>query len=358
MNGGARLLRLLAAAVTPVGVLVVVLIARTGVSAWGALLVLALACVWLGAVTCGRRRRRGVMRAGLAFMSVLIIVRAVAVQTSAAQSVRVHDGVMAPTSITAFVDERDPAVLAAAFLELMGALPAADRDGMAAVLDDGYRRLAEDVGFVPTLMPVTAVLDARGDDFFMITFEVPDPVGVVVFLHGSGGPFTLPCWQVAQAARAAGFSTWCPATAPRAAWADVDSGRPVVLRAVALARAHTATGVVVGVGLSAGGIGLTAMGADDDLDLDGVIAISGTTPHAPRARHPTLLIHGERDGMVAIDNAIALAAVDDNATLLRLDGNHFVLLQAHAAIASAVTTRLRQTKRHASPTSPPAGASP
>ena len=358
MNGGARLLRLLAAAVMPVGVLVVVLIARAGISAYGALLLLALACVWLGALSFGRRRRRGVIRAGLAAIVVLVIVRALGVQTSAAQSVRVRDGVMRPTWLTAIVDERDPAVLAAAFLELMGALPAADRAGMAAVLDDGYHRLAEDVGFVPTLMPVTAVREARGDDFFMITFEVPDPVGVVVFLHGSGGPFTLPCWQVAQAARAAGFSTWCPATAPRAAWADVDSGRPVVLRAVALARAHTATGIVVGVGLSAGGIGLTAMGADDDLDLDGVIAISGTAHQAPRARHPTLLVHGERDGMVAIDHAIALAAVDDSATLRRFDGNHFVLLQAHAAIASAVTTRLRQTTRIAFPTSPPPGASP
>ena len=351
-----RALRAMAAAVIPVVVLVGVLVVRAGISAYGALIALALLGVWASLFMVDRRRRR-LLAGGLAALFVLITLRAWSVQTSPVQVRRVRDGVMQKTLLTAFVDERDPAVLAAAFLELMGALPAADRVGMADILDDGYRRLANDIGFVPTVMPVTAVLAQQADDFFVVTVEVPQPRGVVVFLHGSGGAFTLPCWQVAQAAQAAGFSTWCPATSGRAAWASDDGGGQILRRTIELARAHSASGIVVGVGLSAGGMGLTALGDDVDIDLDGVIAISGTAKGARPARHSTLLIHGSSDAMAPIEHAVALGAVDVNASLLRLDGNHFVLLQQHTAIAAAITARLQQTTR-ASTSSASTGTSP
>lgn len=335
-----RLLRVAAAGLVPLFVLLLVLVARAGLSAYGAVLALAFAGTWLGVFTIGRRTR-GITRASMALLVVVVGVRAVAVRSSVVQAVRVHNGVAHATWLGAIVDERDPAVLAAAFLELMEALPAGDRAGIAATLSDGYARLAADVGFVPTVVP-SALLTSDADDFDMITIEAPSPHGVVVFLHGSGGAFTLPCWQVAVAARAASLSTWCPGTSPQAAWMRAP-GKEIAQRAVALARAHVPGGVVVGVGLSAGGIGLTALG--NELDVDGVIAISGTAPNAqPATSHPTLLIHGVADGMVSIDTARSLVRADTagNTQLVARPGNHFLLLQQHAEVGADITKRLLQ----------------
>jgi pimeloyl-ACP methyl ester carboxylesterase len=173
----------------------------------------------------------------------------------------------------------------------------------------------------------------------MIAIEVAAPRGVVVFLHGTGGGFTLPCWQVAQAARVAQLSTWCPTTSPDALW-STGAGRAIAERAVAAARAQVPGGVVVGVGLSAGGIGLTALG--DDLHVDGAIAISGVAADVAPAQHPTLLLHGTHDAMASIAAARALVRADraGHTELRAYDANHFLLLQQHDAVTAAVAERL------------------
>ncbi|MEO1272150.1 MAG: hypothetical protein AAFX99_28985, partial [Myxococcota bacterium] len=44
------------------------------------------------------------------------------------------------------------------------------------------------------------------------------PSRAVVFLHGYAGNFTLPCWQIAQAARLAGAVTVCPSVGLKGDW--------------------------------------------------------------------------------------------------------------------------------------------
>lgn len=145
----------------------------------------------------------------------------------------------------------------------------------------------------------------------------------VVFLHGHGGAFALPCWQIAHAVVVHGVATLCPALPAGAAWSDVD-GRGVVERTIAKLRAAGVARVVL-VGLSDGGIGASRLAAMMPGTFVGLAAISGIDPAAAAPTIPTLVFQGSRDVMMSASVAKTWAT-RAHAEYVEVDRGHFAML--------------------------------
>src|SRR5262249_44450006 len=132
------------------------------------------------------------------------------------------------------------------------------------------------------------------------------PQGAVVFLHGFGGNFTLPCWLVAQAARRAGLVTFCPSIRPAGDWWQAD-GEATLRRTVQIVRARGIDRIYLA-GLSNGGIGASRLAPRMRGSFRGLVLISGAAADAPAPGVPALVIHGRRDAMVAVSVAARYAS--------------------------------------------------
>ncbi|MBI5536529.1 MAG: hypothetical protein HY898_27655 [Deltaproteobacteria bacterium] len=231
----------------------------------------------------------------------------------------------------ALVDEEAMAVLGARVVAATHRIPAAESRNLVAVMQDGYRRMKETDGHVPT--PVPAWVIGAPADTVVIQPEEPTQDLAVVFLHGWGGSWALPCWQVAQAARQVHAMTVCPATRFEGDWwssAGEDAARQAI-------RALRASGVqrVVLVGLSNGGIGASLIAPKLRGEIQGLVLISGASPQARSSGVPTLVMHGARDSMTspAVARQYASRA---GGRYVSVDGTHFALLEKHEEMTAAL----------------------
>jgi pimeloyl-ACP methyl ester carboxylesterase len=159
--------------------------------------------------------------------------------------------------------------------------------------------------------------------------DVASAKGVVIFLHGFGGAFTLPCWQLAQAAREAGLATVCPALGFRGDWWSRE-GRRIFADSLSRLRARGAKRVFLA-GLSNGAVGASALARSKR--LAGVILISGMGRGVPEGM-PSLVLYGKRDRHFRRGRDV-----------VTLEGGHFAFLleheRAHAAIARWLASQVR-----------------
>ena len=346
----------------PVVVGLVVLAFHAGLSPFGVMLALAVLGMWLGLLSLRSRkrarRRRGVTRASLAFFAVTLLLHALASKdnprarlltfpTSESSSLRAFAGALVP--------ERDPAVLAAAFLERMQALPRVERTGMVTTLSDGYARMLADIGFAPTPATLTwlGAQSPEAYDVLEMPAEHPErgPRPLAILLHGSAGNFTLECWAFATAARKAGFATWCPSMTIDANWAGPSGSRTLDVTLREAEAAGYSRIVVAGLSSGARGLSFLAPKLADDVDVAGFILISGAarTERAPRAK-PTLVLHGIHDALTPVGAARAYASergsgvgVDvELVELVEYDANHFVMLSQQSRVSADIERFLRK----------------
>jgi hypothetical protein len=192
------------------------------------------------------------------------------------------------------VPERDVALGGSNLLMALDAM-GPEEPGLLEALRDGYDRMRRAEGPVPSAVVGTFLFGQTYDEHTVLriapTSRFNPPEGVVLFLHGFIGNVTLECWQVAQAANPVGVDVVCPSTGWRARWAEPD-GRAIVEATIAQLRAQGARRVYLA-GLSAGGIGASRLARD--VDVDGLILISGASRQARPARIPTLVLQGRRD---------------------------------------------------------------
>jgi pimeloyl-ACP methyl ester carboxylesterase len=155
----------------------------------------------------------------------------------------------------------------------------------------------------------------------------------VIFLHGFAGGFSLPCWQLAQAAAEVGMATVCPQLGWRGDWWS-PNGRRIFEDSLARLRARGAKRIVLA-GLSNGGVGASALAGRTRTKLDGLVLISGQGRGAPSGV-PTLVLYGRKDRHYPGARA---------ARLVSLDGGHFAFLlereRAHAAIVKFLRSEVR-----------------
>ncbi len=238
-------------------------------------------------------------------------------------------------------DEQDLALAGARLLVRRWPVVREERDGLVHEMRAAYVDMRHDAGGSPS--PVLNTTFGRQDPegFDTLVFEASGPPANtgVVFLHGYGGSFRLECWLMAEAARAIGAITVCPATGFRGHWSGRDGERTVraaldYLHARGVRRVYLA-------GLSNGAVGAGTLAPKLAPMLSGLILISGAPSGGTAARLPALVIQGERDGVASAATARAFAA-RARAAYLGLDGGHFVLLMRRVQAREAIARWLLQ----------------
>jgi pimeloyl-ACP methyl ester carboxylesterase len=181
----------------------------------------------------------------------------------------------------------------------------------------------------------TEHIDSDGGDLMLVGPRERDGHDAIIFLHGWGGRFALPCWQVARATR---LVTACPDAGVEGAWWS-DEGERIVRRTLDALHAIGKTRIVL-VGLSNGASGAMRLPQRIAGAFQGVVLVSGANPIAGPAGIPALVVHGKQDGMAPAAGAREYAK-RTGAKLVMLDRGHFAMLleaeRFERAIADFVT---------------------
>jgi hypothetical protein len=232
------------------------------------------------------------------------------------------------------VDERDAAIWGARIAFASGRFRDPDVPAVVPALIGGYRELADHEGDVPSpVVPTYLGLERSGATDVLAFDSVAGKRGALIFLHGFGGGFTLPCWQVAQAVATVGFVTRCPSFGPRGDW-WTEQGEGIVRETIRGLRAEGVQHVVLA-GLSAGGVGAARMAPKLRGTIDGLVLISGAAPAGPPGV-PVLVLQGPRDSMMPASGAREYAAAH-GATYVELRGGHFAMLLDREHAMAALT---------------------
>lgn len=276
-----------------------------------------------------RGDRRGWTRIALVLVALGVLGRPVVAQLNPRiDLVTLPAGTLRP-DLGAFVDEHDASVVGSALVRFAGIIKPHEAAEISGALEDHYWKLALTHGAAPTPLLGTGALGQHADGFDAIVVHPSDrsapPKTAVVFLHGSGGNFTLPCWQVSRAAEAIGALTVCPSTSFDGVW-NTKRGRGVVKATLDWVEGQGIEHIVLA-GLSNGGIGGSLIAPRFADRLEGLILISGVSKGASPTRLPTLVLHGEGDTMTSFPTARAYAKRGGRRTMLAVTpGRHFSLL--------------------------------
>lgn len=275
--------------------------------------------------------------------SLLVVGTAATRVVSASQGVHVgmSAGATSPTSrwVDRLLDEEDLSVNAARALQWTGFVRDPDVPELANAMRAGYSRMRTREGSTPSPVVATYLgLERPGASDTLVIGDTRASAGVLIFLHGFAGSFTLPCWVVAQAAADAGFATVCPSTRWVGDWWTAE-GEATLRETLTAVRRDGAKRVVLA-GLSNGAIGASLVAPRLRGEVDGLILISGASPDADAPGMPVLVIQGEHDAQIP---AYLVHAYAERVAgrYLSLDAGHFALLVREGAASHAISAFLR-----------------
>jgi predicted esterase len=286
--------------------------------------------VLLGVVGCLAapwRNTRALVLSAVVLVLGVVIYRyfAAAEGTTVHESAGPHGGEARWTD--RIIPERDVALGGSGLLIATGRMPV-DQPGLMDALRDGYSRMEQAEGPVPSAVVGTFLFGQSADDHSLFRVAPPryePPQSVVIFLHGFIGSVTLLCWQVAQAANPVGLDVVCPAADWEARWAEPEGVRTIeatiaALRAQGVRRIYLA-------GLSAGAIGASRLAPR--LDVEGVVLISGASSLGRASGKPTLVLQGALDRMTPATHARAYARRAHATYEEHPEAGHWLLLSHH-----------------------------
>ena len=244
------------------------------------------------------------------------------------------------------IDEEDLSVNAARALAWTGFVKDPDVPVLADAMRGAYGRMRAAEGATPSPVAATyAGFEAPGASDTIVIGDVVKSRGVIVFLHGFAGSFTLPCWVLAQGAAAAGFATVCPATRWVGDWWSTDGERTV--RATIEGLHQRGVTHVVLAGLSNGGVGASLLAPRLAGSIEGLVVLSGASPDeaAGSPGVPVLAIQGVHDAQISA--AVVHAYADRvGARYASLDAGHFAMLGREREAMGALTEFLRHRGAH------------
>jgi predicted esterase len=312
-----------------------ILAATTPVSAIGFLYVLGTLVTLAGLVTATVRstRRRGVTRAGLAFVAAAIVLRAAI--AGHGKTVSMSRGTSAAPFLDRLLPEDDVAVTSARAVIMTGMLPANDTRDLVPTLKRAFDAMNRAEGASPSPIVMTT-LGLQGKDAYdtlEVSAPAPEVHAAVLFLHGYGGNFTLQCWMIAQAARRAGAATICPSTRFAGDWWSA-AGEAIVRESMQRLRERGFDRIVLA-GLSNGGVGASRLAPRLRDRFVGLLLVSGAAPDAPPAGVPTLVLQGAQDTMMS-PRVVRKYAAATGAEYVELEGTHFVLIEQPDAMTEAM----------------------
>jgi pimeloyl-ACP methyl ester carboxylesterase len=146
-----------------------------------------------------------------------------------------------------------------------------------------------------------------------------------------------------RGARQAGLLAICPAAGPAGEWWRREY-RGTIRESVAYLRRRGVEHVYLG-GLSNGGIGASRIAPlrARELDLAGLILISGVASNGGTGGVPALIVQGRDDDMTPASHARALVdRARPRPDYVELPGSHFLLAERLDAVSAAVRDWLRR----------------
>jgi pimeloyl-ACP methyl ester carboxylesterase len=304
-----------------------ILAATTPVSAIGFAYVVGTLATIAGLLTAPARRtrRRGLTRAGIGLLAIVMLLRIAVAGYGNTLSMTRGNSDSAPF-LDRLLPEADVAVTSARAVVMTGMLPAKDTKDLVPTLKRAFETMnqAEGSGPSPIVMTSLNLQTPRAFDTIEIKAPAPDSHTAILFLHGYGGNFTLQCWMIAQAARRAGAATFCPSTRLAGDWWRGD-GPEIVQRTLGLLRERGFDRIVLA-GLSNGGVGASYIAPRLQKSIVGLLLVSGAAPDAPTAGVPTLALEGSHDTMVS-PGVVRQYAERTGSAYVELDGTHFLLIE-------------------------------
>jgi pimeloyl-ACP methyl ester carboxylesterase len=296
-------------------------------SLWGLAYLSAFTLFALGCLTAPWRRTRwrGLVRASLAALVLIVVAKVVAATSDATIRVTALPGDRGTRWMNTLVVERDGTLPAAALLHAFGQLRDVESAELAPALSAAYERMGSSAN-AATPAVATHLGFQRMTLFDAIVIEpaYARAKGAVIFLHGYSGNFVVYCWEIAEASRRAGLLTVCPSMRAQGDWWS-PRGAETVQATLEFVRAKGLRRMVL-VGLSNGAAGASVIAAARPDDFAALVLISGTRADAPPAV-PVLVVQGARDTMMPTAAVRAYAARGGSGVrYVELDGGHFVFL--------------------------------
>lgn len=308
-------------------------------STWVYLAALSLIAVGLIAAGLAQDRVRIASRTGLALLALTLCIRTCSAESGNSITMTTTAGSSARW-LTRIVDEADAALIGGRLAFWSGRVHDSDVPRVPAVMRAAYNKLRAAEGDVPSPV-LTTYLGLQSPDGadVIVNGGIEQPRGALIFLHGFGGGFTLPCWQLAAAARQASLVTYCPSLGWRGDW-WTERGRHTLEQTLALLRRRGIERVYLA-GLSNGAVGATRLAPRLRGVLRGLILISGAPRGGDAPGVPTLVLHGRHDQMASFDSARAYAA-RFSAAFVDLNAGHFALLLREEEAMSAIANWLKR----------------
>lgn len=311
-------------------------------STWFYLTAFSLVAVGLIAAGLAQDRVRIASRTGLALLALTLGIRTCSAASGNSVTMTTTAGSGARW-LTRIVDEADAALIGGRLAFWSGRVHDSDVPRVPAVMRAAYNKLRAAEGDVPSPVLTTylGLQSPDGADVIVIADNGSGepPRGALIFLHGFGGGFTLPCWQLAAAAKRASLVTYCPSLGWRGDW-WTERGRQTLEQTLALLRRRGIERVYLA-GLSNGAVGAARLAPRLRGVLRGLILISGAPRGGDAPGVPTLVLHGRHDQMASADSARAYAT-RQGATFVDLNAGHFALLLREEEAMSAITNWLKK----------------
>jgi pimeloyl-ACP methyl ester carboxylesterase len=283
--------------------------------------------VALFAVAAWRRRRNWALVAGGVLLAAMI-ARLVSAARGETLTLTNGDGAR---WLARLVDERDLAVWGARIVPLRDP----ERSRVPAALALAYDEMHAVEGDAPS--PVVPTYLGLSDVIVVETRG--QPKGALIFLHGFGGNFDLPCWQMARAAPE--LVTFCPSLGWRGDWWS-ERGKRTLERTIAMARKR-GLGRIYLAGLSNGAAGAARLAPRMRGSFRGMILLSGAAHDSAAPGIPVLVLQGRDDQMMPASLARDYAE-RNGGQYVELDGGHFAFLLRNSRATQAISAWLQKQR--------------
>ncbi|WP_232293314.1 alpha/beta fold hydrolase [Stigmatella aurantiaca] len=302
----------------------------------------------VGLLTYRWRRWRGLTRAGLGLLLLVMGSRLLLTERQGLRTVRLPDG--GTRFVNRLFEERDGVLFAARLLPFSGFFPQEDARDLVPAMEAVFDQMHQLEGPIasPAIATWLGLQSAEAFDAVVVPPEgVSSPKTAVVFLHGFAGNLTVYCWQMARAARAISALTVCPSVGLMGDWWE-PWGKETLERTYAWLAERGVQRVYLA-GLSNGGMGASALAgqaAHPGLELRGLVLISGAQKEAVQSGLPMLLVEGKFDSRVPPRMVRDVARRAGRlATYVELDSGHFALLDRAEACEKAMSAWLLDRER-------------
>ncbi len=207
-------------------------------------------------------------------------------------------------------------------------------------LKQDYRRLRADPDYapVPSTLGANILGQTSPESIETLVFNAP-PGGraerAIIFLHGAGPLYKLPCWMLAR--RMPDAMIVCPTVGLRGEWPHEDS---VATFQTVFNWTRERSAAVYAVGWGTGGHGLLRMLNGNSLGhLSGLVLVSGYDENyfddVRRSGLPILILHGEQDHRTPVFHVDGLAGLD-RVRNLEMPGDYFVFYEQEEVVLEEI----------------------